>query len=315
MNCNNEETLWVEKYRPSTIKDCILKKSTKREFNDIIKNGKIPNLLFFGNAGSGKTTAAKALCNQIGLDWILINASSERGIDTIRDTIRGFASSVSLSGNGKCIICDESDGFGQVAQAGVRGVIEEFSKSCSFIFTANYPNKLIPALHSRLAPIDFNADPNELEEMQARFYMRVVDILNNENIEYDDASIASIVQKYFPDNRKILNILQQYSRNGKIDEGILLQNRDVDVDELVKSLKAKKFKDIANWAEQNKQNDTAMLYEMLYKTLRQEVDSKCLPDVILTIADYQRYDSVVPSKELHLTALCTELMMNVEFKK
>lgn len=308
------EHLWVEKYRPTKIEDVILKSSTKVEFEDIIAKGHIPNMLFFGHQGSGKTTCAKAICNELGLDYIIVNASSERGLDLIRDKITSFASAVSLSGKGKCFILDEADHLLPATQAALRNSSEEFSKSCSFIMTANYPNKIIPALHSRFVGIDFNADTKELEMMQAKFFMRVIDILENENVEYDERSVIAVIQKFFPDNRKILGVLQQYSRHGKIDEGILMQLDEVNIDELIKSIKGKKFKEIVQWAEQNKDHDTASMYDDLYKSLKLCLDPKSIPDVIMCLEEAQRYDSVVPSKELHLAAMCVEIMMAAEFK-
>jgi len=314
MKFNPNESLWVEKYRPDTIADCILKSSTKTEFESIIKEGKIPNLLLFGPPGTGKTTTAKALCNELDVDYIIVNASNERGLDVIRDKITNFASSVSMSGNGKCFILDEADHLLPATQAALRNASEEFSKSCSFIMTANYPNRIIPALHSRFVGIDFGADKKEMELMQANFFMRVIDILNNEEVEYDERALICVIQKYFPDNRKILGILQQYGRHGKIDEGVLMNLEEVSIDKLIEAIKNKKFKQIVQWAEDNKDNDTSSMYEKVYKTLKEWVQPNSIPDAIMVLQEYQKYDAIVPSKELHLSAMCTELMTTLEFK-
>lgn len=310
---NPNETLWVEKYRPKTIKDCILKSNTKKEFQSILKEGKIPNLLFYGPPGTGKTTAARALCNELDTDYIIVNASNERGLDVIREHITSFASTVSMSGNGKCFILDEADYLLPATQAALRNASEEFSKSCSFIMTANYPNRIISALHSRFVGVDFNTDKQEMESMQAQFFMRITDILKNENVEYNESVLVPIIQKYFPDNRKILGTLQQYGRHGKIDEGVLMQLEEVSLDKLIEAIKIRKFKHIVQWAEDNKDNDTSSMYERIYKTLKEWVKPDSIPDVILILEEYQKSDSIVPSKELHLVALCTEIMTTAEF--
>lgn len=256
LNVNKQESLWVEKFRPHTIQDCILKNQTKKEFLSILEEGKIPNLLLYGPPGTGKTTVARALCEELGLDYMIINASNERGLDVIREHIVSFASTVSMTGNGKCFILDEADHLLANTQAALRNASEEFSKSCSFIMTANYPNRIIPALHSRFVGIDFGADKKEYENMQAQMFMRVLEILKYENIEYDERVIITLIQKFFPDNRKILGVLQQYGRHGRIDEGVLMNLESVSIDNLIQAVKNKKFKDIVQWAEDNKDNDT-----------------------------------------------------------
>lgn len=315
MIANENERLWVEKYRPQVISECILKESTKKQFESIVKEGNIPNLLLYGPPGTGKTTAAKAMCKELGVDWMVVNASNERGMDVLRDKIMSFASTVSLGGAGKCFILDEADHLLPATQAALRSATEELSANCSFIMTANYPNRIIDALHSRFAGIDFAADPRELERMQAEFFFRVIDILNNESVTYEEKVLVEVVQKYFPDNRKILNKLQQYARGGNcIDTGILMTMEEVSIDALIESIKSKKFKQVAQWAEDNKNNDTSSMYEKIYKSLKQWVAPSSIPDAIMTLQEYQKFDSVVPSKELHLTSMCVELMSSLEFR-
>jgi len=317
MDFDSSEVLWVEKYRPKFIKDCILRSSTKTEFESIVKEGSLPNLMLYGPPGTGKTTTAKALCNELNIDWIIINASNERGIDTLRDKITNFASTTSLGigGNGrKCVILDEFDNATNIFATALRSDLEKFSKNCSFIMTANYPNRIIPALHSRFVGIDFGADKKEMEKMQAQFFMRVIDILDNENVEYDEKALIAVIQKYFPDNRKILGILQQYGRHGKIDEGVLMNLEEVSIDKLIEAVRNKKFKQIVQWSEDNKDNDTSSMYENLYKTLKEWVEPSSIPDAIMILQDYQKSDAIVPSKELHLASMCTELMTTLEFR-
>lgn len=308
------EFAWVEKYRPKTIDECILKAKVKSQFKDMVKQGKIQNMLLYGGPGSGKTTVAKALCHELGLDWMIVNASNERGLDVIRDRITSFCSTVSLTGNGKCFILDEADHLLPATQAALRNASEEYSKYCSFVMTANYPNRIIEPLHSRFIGIDFNADKAELEKMQASFYVRLMDILENESVTWDDKALITVIQKFFPDNRRILNILQNYGRSGRIDEGVLMSIDEVSVEAFIAAIKAKKFKEVNQFAVDNSTNDTSMIYQNVYRAIKSLIEPNSIPDVVRTLEDYQRYDSIVPSKELHIAALGLELMMVAEFK-
>jgi DNA polymerase III delta prime subunit len=313
-NVNNEEFLWVEKYRPQTIDDCLLPEVNKQQLKAIAGSGRITNLLLTGGPGTGKTTAAKALCNELGCDWLFINASEDGGIDTLRTKIRHYASTTSLTGNGKVVIMDEADHLTGSAQAAFRSALEEFSKNCSFIMTCNFPNRLIEPLRSRLKQIEFSIPMEERPGLAAQLLKRVMFILDNEKVEYDKRVVAQVVQRYFPDNRKVINELNGYAAGGKtIDIGILQSLKGSDVDELVRRMKGKDFKAVRQWAADTAGSDTSSVYEGLYKVLYSMVSPSSIPEVILTIEDYQRYDGVVPSKEVHIAALAVSLMASIEW--
>jgi replication factor C small subunit len=316
MIVDNKQTLWVEKYRPQVLDDCILPKRIKDQFQDVVDSGDIPNMLYYGSAGVGKTTVAKAICKMLNVDWMIINISEESGIDTMRTKIRDFASTRSLTGGSgkKCVILDEFDHASSNLQAGLRGFIESFSKTCSFIMTCNYPNRIMDAIHSRTVGYDFSITKEESVKMQAQFFKRVCDILENENVEYDKKVVVKVVKKFAPDNRRILNQLQQYGKAGVIDEGILIDMEEMTIENLVKSMKDKKFKAVRQWCAENAKNDLTNTYTMLYQELSNVIEPSSIPNAVLVIGEYQRYDSVVPDKEIHICALATELMMNVDFK-
>lgn len=312
---NNSERLWVEKYRPQKIEDCILSENVKEQLSSIAKSGQIPNLLLSGTAGTGKTTAAKALCNELECDWLFINASEDGGIDTLRTKIRSYASTTSLTGNGKVVILDEADHLTNNAQAAFRSALEEFSKNCTFIMTCNYPNRLIDPLRSRLKQIEFSIPNSEKPALAMQLMKRVAFILDNEKIEYDKKVVAQVIQRYFPDNRKVLNELNGYAAGGrKIDVGILQSLKGSDVETLVDYMKSKDFKSIRQWAADSAGTDTAPVYEGLYKNLYDKVTPASIPELIITLEEYQRYDSIVPSKEVHMTALAVALMATMEWK-
>lgn len=314
MRCNINEPLWVEKYRPQTIADCILPKNLRKQFDDIVKGGRIPNLLLCGTAGTGKTTVAKALCNELEVDWIIINASEDNGIDLIRNKIKDFASTVSFSDAGKCVILDEADALTPAAQSALRGGLESYSQTCSFIFTCNYPSRIIDPLHSRTVRVDYDIPKAEQPGIQAQFFQRVCAILANENIKFDQMAVATLIQKFFPDNRRILGQLQQYARGGEIDAGILNDLQEVSIDSLIKSMKAKKFGEVRQWCAENANNDLAVMYTKLYKSLKDNVEPASIPEAILILEDSQRYHTIVPDLELHVAAMCVSLMSSVTFK-
>lgn len=315
MKYNERETIWTEKYRPKTVEDCILPKRIKSQFANIAQDNEIPNMLLYGSAGVGKTTIAKALCKEVGVDWLIINISEESGIDTMRTKIRDFASTLSLSGNDKkkCVILDEFDHASNALQAGLRGFIEAFSKTCSFVMTCNYPNRISTPMKSRLVGIDFSVTKDESMKMQAEMFKRIIWILDNENIPYDKKVVVKLVQKFYPDNRRIINQMQQYSKAGQIDEGILLNLEEMDIEKLFSAMSSKKFKDVRQWCSENAKNDLTNTYTMLYKELNKFVEHSSIPQAILTIAEYQKYNDV-PDKEIHICAMATELMMECELK-
>lgn len=309
-----DEHVWTEKYRPTVIEDCILPPHIKKQFAAIVESGKIPNMVLSGGPGTGKTTAARAMCQELGVDWIIINCSEETGIDTLRTTIKDFASTVSFSDNGKCIILDEFDYASHNLQAGLRNALEAFSKTCSFIMTCNYPNKIMGAIFSRSPHISFKFSKEEIPQLQAQLFKRVKAILENEQVPHDARSVISLVTKFFPDNRRILNELQQYSKTGAIDEGILMQLEETNLENLIKFIKAKNFKEIRQWCAQNSGNDLSTVYGNIYKVLKEECVPDSIPEAIMILNDYQRFDSTVPDKELHLAAMAVQLMIQVNWK-
>jgi len=311
-----DNTLWVEKFRPKQIEDCILPNEIKTMFQSIVDSGEIPNLLLTGSPGIGKTTVAKALCNQLDCDWLMINGSDEgRMIDTLRTTVVNYASTVSLSGGKKVIIIDEADYMNKDSvQPALRGVIEEFSKNCRFIFTCNFKNRIIPALHSRCSVVDFVISKDSKPTVAMQMLENVKWILNEEKVKFDEKILADLILKYFPDFRRVINELQKYSLNGVIDDGILKQSSDENFNELFVALKGKDFSGMRKWVAQNIDNDHVRLYRQIYDTLNKRFEKQSIPQAVLTIADYSYKSAFVADQEVNMVACLTELMLECEYK-
>jgi DNA polymerase III delta prime subunit len=308
-----EHMLWVEKYRPNTIEDCILPENIKKTFQEFSNKKEIPNLLLCGTAGVGKTTVAKALCEEVGCDYIVINGSDENGVDTIRVKIKNYASSMSLMGGRKVIILDEADYLTPNAQAILRAGIEEFASNCSFIFTCNFKNRIIDPIHSRCTVIDFKANGSKAK-MAAQFFKRVEWILQSENIQYEKDVVAAVITKHFPDNRRILNELQRYGISGSIDKGILAAISDVQMGELITSLKNKDFGSCRKWVTNNLDNDQTRIFRNIYDALYNELKPGSVPQLVLILAKYQYQAAFVADHEINLIACLTEIMVECEFK-
>ena len=312
-----DEFLWVEKYRPKTIEDCILQENIKKTFKDFLNKGEVPNLLLSGPAGCGKTTVAKALCAELGVDSYVINGSDEgRFLDTVRNNAKNFASTVSLSSESKhkVIIIDEADNTTPDVQLLLRASIEEFSHNCRFIFTCNYKNKIIEPLHSRCAVIDFNIKGKETTEIKAAFFTRLNFILDKERCEADKKVLAELINKHFPDWRRVLNECQRYSVSGKIDSGILAHFSDVKVNDLIKTLKEKNFPEVRKWCVDNLDNDPAVLLRRIYDSLYTSLVPSSIPSAVLILAKYQYQIAFVADQEINMLACLTEIMVECEFK-
>jgi DNA polymerase III delta prime subunit len=309
-----DHLLWTEKYRPKTIEECILPERLKTPFQEYVNQKNIPNLLLSGGAGVGKTTVAKAMCNEIGCDYIVINGSDESGIDVFRTKIKNYASSMSLSGGRKVIIIDEADYLNpNSTQPALRNAIEEFAGNCSFIFTCNFKNRIIEPLHSRCAVIEFGLKNGEKAKMAGSFFKRIQSVLQSEKVEYEDAVIAELVKKHFPDFRRIINEIQRYSQFGKIDSGILVQLGEVEISNIVKYIKEKDFGSIRKWVATT-EIDAATLYRKLYDGLYDVLKPQSIPQAVIIIADYQYKQAFVADPEINTVACLTELMVSVEFK-
>lgn len=308
----NDQFLWVEKYRPKKIDECILPDDQKETFKQILSKGEIPNMLLAGGAGQGKTTVARALCEELGCDYIIINGSEESGIDVLRTKIKSFASTISFTGKPKVVILDEADYLNpNSTQPALRGFIEEFAKNCRFIFTCNYKNRIIPPLHSRTTVIEFKIPSTNKPKVASSFFLRTKTILEKEGIKYDEKALMRLITRHFPDYRRILNELQRYSVSGVIDEGILIHLDDVNIKELTISLKEKDFKKMRQWVVNNIDNDPKTIFRTLYDQLSKEV--KTIPQLILLLADYQYKAAFVADQEINLVACLTEIMATAEF--
>ena len=313
----NSDFIWVEKYRPKTIEDCILPESTKKTFQEFLNKGEIPNMLLAGPPGIGKTTVAKALCTELGVDVYVINGSDEgRFLDTVRNNAKNFASTVSLSSDAKhkVVIIDEADNTGNDVQLLLRAFIEEFAGNCRFIFTCNYKNKIIEPLHSRCAVIDFGIKGKEKTTLAGSFFKRLQNILDAEGVRYDPKVIAELINKHFPDWRRVLNECQRYSVGGEIDSGILAAFSDISVNELVKNLKDKNFPEVRKWVVSNLDNDASHLLRRIYDSCYDCLSPQSIPAAVLVIAKYQYQCAFVADQEINLLAALTEIMVECEFR-
>lgn len=313
-NANSDQFIWTEKYRPKTVRDCILPDDLKNTFQQYVDKREVPHLLLCGTAGTGKTTVAKAMCEEIGCDYLVINSSDESGIDTFRTKIKNYASSMSFSGGKKVIILDEADGLNpNSVQPAMRNAMEEFAHNCTFIMTCNYKNRIIEPLHSRCAVVEFKLKPSDKPKMAAQFMKRAAQILKEEKVEFDNPVLAEVVKKYFPDYRRVLNELQRYSVSGKIDVGILSNIVDVSVKELVTSLKEKNFGSMRKWVTDNS-DDSSRVFRKVYDSLYEYMEGASIPMAVIILAKYQYQAAFVADQELNLVACMTEIMTECEFK-
>ena len=310
-----ETFLWVEKYRPSTIRDCILPDDLKKTFTEFVIDKHIPNLILSGGSGVGKTTVAKAMLDEIGATYMMINGSEESGIDVLRTKIKNFASTVSLEGGRKYIILDEAEYLNaQSTQPALRGFMEEFHKNCGFILTCNYKNRLIPPLHSRCSVVDFIIPKEQKPKLAQEFFTRVQTILKTECVDFDERAVAELLNKFFPDWRRVLNELQRYSAAGIIDAGILVNISDANINELMHSLKQKEFTNVRKWIVQNLDNDPVRIFRRVYDNLYDFLDDSTIPHAVVILADYSYKSAFVADQEINLLACMTELMGQVKFK-
>lgn len=310
----SDNFLFVERYAPQTIAECILPKNIKHSFQEFVATGKVPNLILAGGAGIGKTSSVKALCKEINADMMFMNASSERGIDDVRNKMFSFGSTTSLTGDRKVLLLDEADNLTGDAQKALRAAMEELQNNCSFVLTCNYKNKLIPALHSRCAVIDFIIPPKEKPALASQFFKRLCGILDENLVIYDDKVVAAFVNKHFPDFRRALNEIQRYSQGGKIDTGILTEVCVVSVKAVIESLKNKKFKEVRTWVVENLDQDFTSLARSLYDELPSHLEPSSIPQSVLTIAEYSYKSAFVVDQEVNTMAMMTEIML-LDFKK
>ena len=310
-----EKFLWVEKYRPTNVDECILSNNLKQTFKEFVKQKTIPNLILSGGAGVGKTTVANAMINEIGATSMMINGSEESGIDILRTKIKNFASTSSLEGGRKYLILDESDYLNpQSTQPALRGFMEEFHKNCGFILTCNYKNRLIEPLHSRCSGVDFRIPKGEINKLCTQFFKRVKSILDEEAIKYDDKVILELITKYFPDWRRTLNELQKYSVSGQIDSGILVNLSEVNINELMDALKNNEFTVVRKWIVNNLDNDPNRMFRVIYDSLYDYLDGSTIPHAVIIIGDYSYKSAFVADQEINMLACMTELMGAVKFK-
>ena len=311
----SETFLWVEEYRPKDVKSCILPKNLKNTFLEFIKKGAVPNLILSGGPGVGKTTIAKAVLDEVGATYMMINGSEESGIDVLRTKIKNFASTVSLHGGRKYLILDEADYLNpQSTQPALRGFMEEFHKNCGFILTCNYKNRLIPALHSRCGVVEFTIPNSEKPKLASQFFKRVEIILQEKNVKYDKRVVAEVINKHFPDWRRVLNELQRYSVSGTIDAGILVNISEVNIKELMLSMKNKEFTNVRRWVVDNLDNDPVRLLKSIYDNMYEYVDGPSIPHVVVILGEYQYKSAFVADQEINMLACLTEVMARAKFK-
>ena len=313
----SKEFLWVEKYRPNIVEDCILPASTKEVFQGFVNQGELPNLLLTGTAGVGKTTIAKAMCEEIGASYIVINGSDEgRFLDTVRNRIRQFASTVSLTSGAshKVVIIDEADNTTNDVQLSLRTAVEEFHGNCRFIFTCNFINKIIEPLHSRCTVIDFRIKGDDAVKLQGEFFTRLKTILTHENVEYEDKVLAKLVKRYYPDWRRLINECQRFAATGSITSAILADVSDISIDELLRSLKNKEFTNVRKWVVNNIDCDPNLIMRKIYDGLYETLKASSVPEAVLILAKYQYQIAFVADQEINLLACLTEIMMGCEFK-
>ena len=310
-----EEFLWVEKYRPKKISECVLPSGLKQTLSEFISKGDVPNLILSGGPGVGKTTAAKALIEELGLTYMMINGSEESGIDTLRVKLKNYASTVSLHGGRKYLILDEADYLNaQSTQPALRGLIEEFHKNCGFILTCNYKNRLIPPLHSRCSVVDFTIQKSEKKELAEQFFKKVMNILIVENIKFEPKAVAEVINKFFPDWRRVINELQRYSVSGRIDAGILVDISEINIKELMRFMKDKEFTNVRKWIINNIDNDPTRLFRRLYDNLYDYMDGSSIPHVVVILGEYQYKAAFVADQEINMLACLTEIMARGKFK-
>ena len=313
----SKEFLWVEKYRPNKVDDCILPDTIKEVFKGFVNQGELPNLLLSGTAGVGKTTIAKALCEEIGASYIVINGSDEgRFLDTVRNRVRQFATTVSLTSGAshKVVIIDEADNTTNDVQLSLRTAVEEFHGNCRFIFTCNFINKIIEPLHSRCTVVDFRIKNDQAVKLQGEFFTRLKTILTNENVEYEDKVLAKLTKRYYPDWRRLINECQRYAATGSINSAILVDVADVNLDSLLSALKKKEFTTVKNWVVQHMDNDPTMVMRKIYDSLYNVLKPASIPEAVLIIAKYMNSIPIGPDQEINLLACLTEVMMSCEFR-
>lgn len=315
IDCKSDEVLYVEKYRPRVIEDAILPQRTKDTFKKYVSDGSVPNLLLTGGPGVGKTTVAKAMLEELGCDYIVKNGSLNVGIDTLRYEISSFASAVSFSGGRKYVIFDEADYLNAAnVQPALRNFIEEYSKNCGFIFTCNYKNRLIEPLRSRLSEVDFSIENNDKPKLAAQFFKRIVAILKQEEVDFDQKVVAKVIERHFPDFRRVLTELQSYAASGKIDEGIFVNLKQESIDHLFEMLKAKNFTEMRKWVAGNSDQDTNEMFRAIYDAATDRVEMKSMPGFVVTLADYMYKANFVADPEINLVAFLTEIMIECSYR-